>query len=73
MADDKDLATEGSKDRVKGAGNVAGGRVRNAAGGLTGDSSEQVKGKAQEIKGKVQDAIGKRKQRLDRKPGEDED
>ena len=67
MADDKDLTTEGTKDRVEGAGNVAGGRVRNAVGGLTGDTSEQVKGKAQEIKGKVQDAIGKGKQRADRK------
>lgn len=73
MADKKDLATEGEKDRIEGAGNVAGGRIRNAVGGLTGDSSEQAKGKAQEIKGKVQDAVGKAKQRLDRKPGVDEE
>ncbi|MBA3259862.1 MAG: CsbD family protein [Gemmatimonadales bacterium] len=72
MADDKDLATEGGKDRVEGAGNVVGGRIRNAVGGATGDNSEQVKGKAQEVKGKVQDAIGKAKQRLDPKPGVDE-
>ena len=72
MADDKDLATEGTKDRVKGAGNQVGGRIRNAVGGATGDTSEQVKGKAQEIKGKVQDAIGKTKERSDPNPGVDE-
>ena len=72
MADNKDLATEGTKDRLEGAGNQVGGRLRNAVGGATGDTSEQVKGKAQEIKGKVQDAIGKAKQNSDPNPGVDE-
>lgn len=72
MTDKKDLATEGDKDRIEGAGNVVGGRVRNAVGGATGDNSEQAKGKAQEIKGKVQDAVGKAKQRLDPNPGVDD-
>ena len=72
MADKKDLATEGTKDRLEGAGNQVGGRLRNAVGGATGDTSEQVKGKAQEIKGKVQDAIGKAKQNSDPNPGVDE-
>ena len=72
MARDKDLTTEGTEDRLEGAGNQAGGRIRNAVGGLTGDTSEQVKGKGQEIKGKVQDAIGKGKQRADRDRHEDE-
>lgn len=72
MADDRDLATEGSKDRLEGAGNQVGGRIRNAVGGVTGDTSEQLKGKAQEIKGKMQDALGKTKQRSDPNPGVDE-
>lgn len=72
MADDKDLATEGTADRVEGAGNQIGGRIRNAVGGATGDTGEQVKGKAQEIKGKMQDAVGKAKQRLDPDPGVDD-
>jgi uncharacterized protein YjbJ (UPF0337 family) len=67
MADDKSLRNEGDEDRVEGAGNVVGGRLRNAVGGLTGDTGEQVKGKAQEIKGKVQGTIGKGKQRAARK------
>ena len=72
MADKKDMATEGTEDRLKGAGNQAGGRIRNAVGGATGDTSEQVKGKAQEIKGKVRRSIGKAKQRNDPQPGVDD-
>jgi uncharacterized protein YjbJ (UPF0337 family) len=41
-------------------------------GGLSGNTSEQVKGKAQELKGKAQDALGKAKQRADPNPGVDE-
>ena len=71
MTDKKDLATEGSEDRPRGAAKQVEGRVRNAVGGLTGNTSEQVKGKGQELKGKVQDAAGKAKQRLDPNPGVD--
>lgn len=73
MTDKKDLATEGTEDRLKGAGKQVEGRIRNAVGGLTGNTSEQVKGKGQEIKGKVQDAAGKAKQRLDPNPGVDDE
>ena len=73
MADDKDLATEGMKDRLKGAAKQAEGRVRSTVGGATGDTSEQLKGKAQEIKGKVQQEIGKAKQRADPEPGVDDE
>jgi uncharacterized protein YjbJ (UPF0337 family) len=72
MSDKKDLATEGGEDRLEGAGNVVGGRIRNAAGGVTGKTGEQLKGKAQELKGKVQDAIGKAKQKSDPNPGVDD-
>jgi uncharacterized protein YjbJ (UPF0337 family) len=72
MTDRKDMATEGDADRLKGTGKKVEGRIRNAVGGLTGDTKEQVKGKAQEIKGKIQDAAGKAKQRSDPNPGVDE-
>jgi uncharacterized protein YjbJ (UPF0337 family) len=67
MSDDKikDLADEGLTDRIKGTGNVVGGRARSAVAGATGDTGEQIKGKVQEIKGKVQQAIGKAKQHAD--------
>ncbi len=67
--DTKDLATEGGEDRLKGVAKVVEGRVRSAVGGATGDTGEQVKGKAQELKGKAQQALGKAKQRLDPDPG----
>lgn len=70
--DDKDLATEGTEDRAKGLGNQVKGRVRNAVGGATGDTSEQVKGKAEELKGKAQDALGRAKQKADPNPGVDD-
>jgi uncharacterized protein YjbJ (UPF0337 family) len=69
----KDLATEGTKDRIKGAGNVVGGRIKNAAGAVTGDTKEQLKGKVQELKGKAQDAWGKAKQDADPNPGVDDE
>jgi uncharacterized protein YjbJ (UPF0337 family) len=72
MADDKDLATEGAKDRLKGAAKELEGRVRSTVGGATGDTKEQIKGKAQEVKGKIQQGIGKAKQRADPEPGVDE-
>ena len=72
MGDRKDLATEGAADRVEGTGDVIEGRIRNAVGGATGDSSEQVKGKAKELGGKVKQKVGKMKQDADPKPGVDE-
>ena len=72
MTDKKDMASEGAADRIKGSAKQVEGRVRNAVGGLSGDNSEQVKGKAQELKGKAQDALGKAKQRADPNPGVDD-
>jgi uncharacterized protein YjbJ (UPF0337 family) len=39
--------------------------VKDAAGGLTGDSSLQAEGKVDQAKGKVQDAVGKAQRKLD--------
>jgi len=49
---------EGLKDQVKG-------RVRITVGGMTGDTSEQVKGKAEELKGKAQRKIGEKQVDID--------
>lgn len=64
MADD--LGTDGLKNQVKGAAKEAEGKVRNAAGGLTGDTSEQLKGKAKELEGKAQRKVGENENRVDR-------
>jgi uncharacterized protein YjbJ (UPF0337 family) len=73
MTDRKDMASEGLKDELKGAGKTVEGRVRGTVGAATGDTSEQVKGKAQEIKGKVKQGIGRAKERMDPNPGVDEE
>ncbi len=72
MPDNKDMASEGAKDRLKGVAKEAEGRVRSTVGGATGDTSEQLKGKGQEIKGKALQEIGKAKERLDPDPGVDD-
>lgn len=56
MADD--LTRDGLENQGKGLGDQIKGRVRNTVGGMTGDSSEQLKGKAEELKGKAQRKIG---------------
>lgn len=63
MADD--LRRDGQEDKLKGTLKEGEGRVRNAVGGLTGDESEQLKGKAQELKGKAQRKVGDAKTDLD--------
>ena len=63
MADD--LGTDGLENRAKGLGKEAEGKVRNAVGGATGDTSEQIKGKAKDLEGKAQRKIGEVEQDLD--------
>jgi uncharacterized protein YjbJ (UPF0337 family) len=56
---DKRGRNDGVENQAEGLGKEIRGRVRNAAGGLTGDTSEQVKGKAEELGGKIQKNFGK--------------
>jgi uncharacterized protein YjbJ (UPF0337 family) len=55
-----DLTKDGMKNQGEGLVDQAKGRVRNTVGGITGDSSEQLKGKAEELKGKAQRKIGEK-------------
>lgn len=64
MADD--LGKEGAENQIKGTFKEGEGRIRDAVGGLTGDTSEQLKGKAQQLKGKVQRKIGESQTDADR-------
>ena len=64
MADD--LGTDGLENQAKGAAKEVGGKLRNAAGGLTGDTSEQLKGKGKEMEGKAQRKIGESEEDIDR-------
>jgi len=60
------LRDEGLKDQIKGTVKEGEGHIRDAVGGLTGDISEQLKGKGQELKGKVQRKIGEAETDADR-------
>jgi uncharacterized protein YjbJ (UPF0337 family) len=55
-----DLTRDGIKNQGEGFLDEAKGRVRNTVGGITGDTSEQIKAKAQELKGKVQRKFGEK-------------
>ena len=46
------------KNRVEGAGREIRGRIKEAAGKLTGDEKLKAEGKAQKAAGKVQNAAG---------------
>ena len=63
MADD--LNRDGLENQAEGLGSEVKGKVRNAVGGLTGNSSEQLKGKAEELKGKAQRKIGEAESDVD--------
>ena len=45
-------------DRVEGAAKNIGGKIKEAAGNVTGDEKLKAEGKADQVAGKVQNAIG---------------
>lgn len=45
-------------DRVEGAAKNFGGKVKEAAGKVTGDEKLKAEGKADQVEGKVQNAVG---------------
>lgn len=49
------------EDRIKGAAPSLGGKAKDAAGGLLGDSKTQAEGKADQAKGQSQNACGSAK------------
>ena len=65
MANDKDLTQDGIENSVEGKMDDLKGRVKDAVGGLTGDTSLQAEGKADRLKGSVKDAIGKLERDID--------
>jgi uncharacterized protein YjbJ (UPF0337 family) len=61
---DPQLHDQGTEDSLRGKGNDLKGKVKDAAGGLTGDSSLQAEGKVDQLKGKLQDTLGKGERKL---------
>ena len=64
MADD--LTSKGINHSAEGKTDNLKGKVKDAAGGLTGDSSLQAEGKVDQLKGKAKDALGKVERKIDR-------
>jgi uncharacterized protein YjbJ (UPF0337 family) len=64
---DKDLTQDGLENAARGTGKQVRGRVKDAAGGLTGDADLQVEGKIDQAAGKIQKGIGRAERKLGRK------
>lgn len=46
------------KDRIEGAAKNIGGKIKEAAGKLVGDTKMETEGKADQVAGKVQNSVG---------------
>ena len=66
---DKNWTEKGIEDSVEGKGKDLKGKIKDAAGSLTGDNSLEAEGKIDQLKGKAQDTHGK----VERKIGEKRD
>ncbi|MFC5388708.1 CsbD family protein [Brevundimonas bullata] len=45
-------------DRIEGAAKNIGGKIKEAAGKVTGDEKLKAEGRAEQVEGKVQNAVG---------------
>lgn len=67
MANDReDLTQKGIDHSIEGKVDKAKGHIKDAVGGLTGDSSLQAEGKIDQAKGAVKDTFGKAERKIDR-------
>lgn len=64
--DERNLTERGIDNSVEGKIKHAAGHVKDAVGGLTGDTSLQTEGKIDQLKGKLQDGLGEVQRDLDR-------
>ena len=65
MTDNRDLTQKGFDNSIEGKESKLTGHVKDAIGGLTGDTSLQGEGKLDQAKGKLQDAFGKAEREVD--------
>ena len=63
--DDRSLQERGVENSIEGKADHAKGHIKDAIGGLTGDSNLQAEGKADQLKGKAKDTLGKVERKLD--------
>jgi uncharacterized protein YjbJ (UPF0337 family) len=65
MSDDRNLTERGMDNSLEGKGKDLKGRVKDAIGGLTGDSKLQGEGKMDRLEGNLQDKLGDVQRKLD--------
>ena len=53
-----------NKDRIEGSFKQAKGKVKEAAGDVTGDAKLKGEGKADQVEGKIQNAVGGAKDKI---------
>ena len=58
MADKRTTSEKGVDNNIRGKSTELKGRIKDAAGGLTNDSSLQAEGKVDKVKGRIQDKVG---------------
>lgn len=63
---DRDLTQRGMENSAEGKLDNLKGKVKDAIGGLTGDTGMQGEGKVDQLKGKVKDTFGKGQREVDR-------
>jgi uncharacterized protein YjbJ (UPF0337 family) len=56
--DERNRNDRADENTLKGMGNDLKGKLKDAAGGLTGDTSLQAEGKWDQLKGKMQKTLG---------------
>jgi uncharacterized protein YjbJ (UPF0337 family) len=65
MTDDRNLTERGIDNSLEGKAKDLKGRVKDAIGGLTGDTSLQGEGKMDRLEGNLQDKLGDVQRKLD--------
>ena len=62
---DKTWTEKGIEDSAEGKATDLKGKVKDAAGSLTGDTRLEAEGKVDQLKGKAQDTLGKAERKFD--------
>ena len=59
-----DEQERGARQRLEGMVDQVKGRARQALGGLSGETDEQLRGKGEELRGRMKEGMGKLRQKL---------
>lgn len=62
--EDREMTRKGNENTIEGKGDHLKGRLKDAAGGLTGDDSMQAEGKWDQLKGKAKEKLGEAQRNL---------